>query len=361
MNEAAAAMNEAELVRKHELWLNQGDQRFQMQLSNLRTTEHAWFDLQGLMQSAQEPHRLESVQRAINNLPREGMTPRLHLIFCFRPSDSDRDSPNPPSQEAVEETAMELARIMESSGLLKMLHLRYASASFVESILTVCPGLESIRLESCTSPLVASCVRSIFSTESIATLRTLRFDSSTFPDSESIEEFRRGIENSKLVSLVMQYVSIARASQELEGQLASTLARCNTMVHFEFQGGATALFSERYCPELSNNVDTKLERLRLRYTMIDLNGEEGTVNGLDAAMESKIRNRLKWNVQRTTCPPLFAAIDNAETGAERKQRMVEAFEAVDVPILFENVLANKSNLIALIQRLGRDRKRKRED
>ena len=40
---------------------------------------------------------------------------------------------------------------------------------------------------------------------------------------------------------------------------------------------------------------------------------------------------------------------------------MEALEAVDVPIVFEYITANENNLIELIQRLERSRKRQRED
>ena len=94
---------------------------------------------------------------------------------------------------------------------------------------------------------------------------------------------------------------------------------------------------------------------------LELRGDQGEASGIDTAIVTKIRNLLKWNVQRKTCPPLFAAIGNAETDAERKQCLMEALNAVDIPVLFEYMTTNENNLIALIQRVGRSRKRQRED
>ena len=83
--------------------------------------------------------------------------------------------------------------------------------------------------------------------------------------------------------------------------------------------------------------------------------------GEDAAIAEAIQNLLNLNVQRKFCPPLFAAIGDAGTDSERKQCLVEALEAVDIPVVFEYISANENNIIALIQRLGRSRKRRRED
>ena len=82
-------------------------------------------------------------------------------------------------------------------------------------------------------------------------------------------------------------------------------------------------------------------------------GPDGETYGFEPAIVTKIRDLLKWNVQRRTCPPLFAAIGNAETDAMRKHCLVKAFEAVDIPVFFEYITAKENNLIALIQRLGR--------
>ena len=85
------------------------------------------------------------------------------------------------------------------------------------------------------------------------------------------------------------------------------------------------------------------------------------VSQVDMAIVNKIRNLLTLNVQRTTSPPLFAAIGDAETDSTRKQCLVKALEAVDIPVVFEYITANQQNLIEMIQRLGRSRKRQRED
>ena len=75
---------------------------------------------------------------------------------------------------------------------------------------------------------------------------------------------------------------------------------------------------------------------------------------------SKIRDLLQLNVQRKTCLLLIAAADNAVTDARRKQ-CLEAFEAVDLSVVFESIRSNHYNVISSIQRLRRSRKRQRED
>ena len=150
---------------------------------------------------------------------------------------------------------------------------------------------------------------------------------------------------------------------------------------------ADPFFCDQYCAALVNNPGTKLERLRLRHKDIDsdiededdseveddldeeendqeeaaepkpdvsernldLHGNHGRASGFDSAILAKVENLLKWNVQRRTCPPLFAAIGSAETDASRKQCLVEALEAVDIPVVFEYIMANENNLIELIQ------------
>ena len=152
-------------------------------------------------------------------------------------------------------------------------------------------------------------------------------------------------------------------SPEQDEEVAATLAHCKTLVDFSYAAVTTPQFYDYYCVALSNNFDTKLERLLLNHGRLELilNGDRGIIEGTDAATVAKIRTLLKLNVQRSTCPPLFAAIGNAETDATCKQCLVKAFEAVDIPVVFEYFTANQNNMIERVQRLGRSRKRQRED
>ena len=128
----------------------------------------------------------------------------------------------------------------------------------------------------------------------------------------------------------------------------------------EYTSGASPLLSQHYCEALSKNFDdTKLELLRLEgnSVRIDLHGDVGEASGIDTTVVAKIRK----NVQRQTCPPLFAAFGSADTDSKRKQCLVEALEAIDILVVFDYITANQNNLIALIQRMGRTRKRQRED
>ena len=148
-----------------------------------------------------------------------------------------------------------------------------------------------------------------------------------------------------------------------EEQIATALTCCNTLVDFHYAYGAGQFFIGHYCTALSKNFDTKLERLFLQQLdgILELCGEYDNARYVDAVIVRKIRYLLKLNVQRKTCPPLFAAIGNAGSEAKRKQCLVEALDAVDIPVVFEYITANQNNLIELIQRLGRSRKRQRED
>ena len=273
----------------------------------------------------------------------------------MRPRDDDSDCQNPPDDETLAATATELAHVMNSMDLLKRLRLSFASASIVSSFLATCSRLESVSLSFCESyPLMAT---HIFS---IPTLRQLYIPHCDFPDSESVNAFCLGIETSSLDFLFMHGTSFSSGHQ---AQVATTLARCETLKVLHYQG-ASPSFCNHFCVALSNNFDTKLEWLHLKHTAklrICFKGEGGTAKGIEPTVVAKIRNLLKLNVQRKTCPRKFAAIGKARSDAERKQRMVKAFKAVDIPVVFEYITANQSNLIALIQRLGRSRKRNRED
>ena len=195
---------------------------------------------------------------------------------------------------------------------------------------------------------------------SIETLWRLEIRGIEIRDSESVNAFCVGMETGSLEELAIGGVSFPL---EHEKQVTTTLARSNNLVYLDYITGTSTSFIEAYCTALSNIFDTKLVRLLLVAdgVRVDLRGDFGETSGIDTATEIKIRNLLKWNVQRTTCPPLFAAIGNAESDAKRKQSLVKAFEAVDIPVVFEYIMANENNLIELIQRLGRSRKRQRED
>ena len=179
-------------------------------------------------------------------------------------------------------------------------------------------------------------------------------------NSELIKAFCFGLETSSLETLFLQGLCFR---PEQEAQVVTALARHKTLVHFgyRYSTGPSPTFCDNYCVELSKNIDTKLERLNLyHFAQVELVYDgihgHGHADGVDGAIATKIRNLLTCNVQRKTCPPLFAAIGSVETDIQRKYCLVEAFEAVDIPVAFEYITANQDNLIELIQRLGRSRK-----
>ena len=364
-------MNEAERNQNHELWLAQVRLKLQQLLQSLAQSlqSHVEFDQQLLMLLTLEPPLMESVrQTALDLPPRTLQELRIRLISQV----FNRSCRNPPSHEALEATATELVNMLNRADSLKRLRLNCTSDGTVSAILTACSRLESVTLAFC--DLTTASLRAMFS---ITTLRKLEIYEFIFLDVETVDFFCRAMETtgSTLKSLSMYRISFP-VSPEHEAQVATTLARCNTLVHFDYSAEYTPSqsFCRDYCVALSNNVSTKLEQLTMNLyhlhhdsqsvedeVLLHLHGAQSTARGVEAVIIAKVRNLLKWNVQRKNCPPLFAAIGNAETDAERKQCVVKAFEAVDIPVVFEYVIANQNNMIALIQRLGRSRKRQREE
>ena len=162
----------------------------------------------------------------------------------------------------------------------------------------------------------------------------------------------------KASSLTKLFLFDVAMTPEQEVQVASTVARSNTLVDFQLDqsAGTTSSFWDHYYAQLLNNVDSKLEWLSWdlgRECKIRLYGDGGTARGVDAAVVANLRLFLGLNIQRRTHGPLFAAIGDARTNAARKQCLVEAFLAGTCPLLFEYIRSNQYNMIALIQQLGR--------
>ena len=348
-------MNESQRAINHIHWVGEGHRFLQRKLANLLRKKRLPITRQVLMVMTLELPLLVSLRQALNNLPPGNLQ---ELFFSFHPWNTDQCR-NPPDDEALLATATELANIVKGIDSLRDLRLVHATSSLTSLFLAACSWLECIHLKAC--PGSEAVIQGIFS---INSLRTVTMEDINFESSEAINAFCHGIENSSVEVLRLLSVSFR---PEHEHQVATALAHSNTLVHFDYQGGACPSFGVPYCVALSNNIDTKLERLGLnlfqesRRSMLDLNGDQGTVKGIDGLIENKIRNFLKWNVQRKICPSLFAAIDKQRTDAMRKQCLVKAFEAVDIPVAFEYMSTNQNNMIALIQRLGRSRKRPRED
>ena len=349
-------MEEARRARRHERWLEEGREFLQEHLQNISQDRDNIFysTLQELMLLTLERHLLESVLHTLSNLPPgtiQGLSLHLHHLRA------NRDCRNPPSNQALLVTATQLAHALRSISSLRLFD---ATATIAPSYFETFSRLESMELGSCS--LDSAIMQSIFS---ITTLRKLSIRSPTglsaFLNSESITAFCVGIKTTSSLEEMTMHDFVLPTGQEAQ-EVAMTLARSKTLVRLTYFGASGPFFTS-FCVALSNNFNTKLERLRFDHghEELDLRGEHGTVSGVEAVMEAKIRNLLKWNVQRTTCPPLFAAIGHAETDGTRKQCLVEALEAVDIPVVFEYITANQNNLIGLIQRLGRCRKRQRKD
>ena len=346
------AMSEAEQAQKYVRWRKDICKDLQRHLQVLIDDGQLPIDRELLMLLALEPRLLESLRRRVRKLPLGSMRE-----FCldFR-ADSWNDNYRgwePPTDEALLATAMELAHIVNNSVSFGRLFLHEVPADMASSVLEACSRFKFVRLEHCT--LAAAITRSLFSSKA----REINIERCVLSDSdESVNAFCLVLENSSVESLSMTHISIPHGR---EAQVATALANNKALVHFHCMYEVSRSFCDDYCAALSNNFDTKLERLcfhhgnHLALGGLNLTGDQGTVRDVDAQNEVMIRNLLKWNVQRKTCPPLFAAIGNAGTDAKRKQCLVKAFEAVDIPVVFEYITANQDNLIELIQRLGRQR------
>ena len=340
-------MNEARLARKHKLWLRQGCEDHQWMLKRLRLDErytHLYLNRQKLMLLTLKPRRLKALLQGLQNRPL-GSINELSLDLMLW--NSDDDCLNPPSEEAMLATATQLAHVMSRFDSLRQLLLFHTSVPIASAFLASCSRLESVQLAFL--PLVPE------ATFSIKTLRNLSIRVCAFPDRESIAVFCRGIESSSLEGLSLSSVTFP---PEHEAQVASTLARCNTLVTFscsDRSDGSGSLFCEHYCSVLANNADTKLEELHLsgQDVTIHLRNDHGTATGPDPAIISDIRLLLGLNVQRKEFGPLFVAIEDAETDLARRKSLVEAFSAAACPLMFEYIRSNQYNLISMIQQLGR--------
>ena len=192
-------LDESQRDENHERWIKQGTDDLQQLIQNVAQGLRLYINQQLLMLLTLEPHRLEYLRKAWNNLPTGWL---CELIVDFSPSNDDHwcrvgrvpdhHCRNPPAEEALLATATELAQMFSSVDSLRHLILRHTRASMVEIFLAACPWLENVTIYSC--PLVAANVRSMLS---IKTLRRLEMFYQDFPDAESIDAFCVGNGNKR--------------------------------------------------------------------------------------------------------------------------------------------------------------------
>ena len=345
--------------RNHKVWLAGGRNYLKQQLRRITTKQQNYLSLsrQLVLLLTLERSLLNWLLQTLRALPPGTMQEcRLNL--------SSQTSTNsaclvPPSDEAVQETLTELAQFMGTMESFTGIVFEETSATVMNLFLAVCSRLEKLHFESCnvlTTDQLEGIVRTTFS---MTTLRQLLIRNANFASSDAIDAFCYGLDAVSLEHLELDAVSFKPEHGE---QVGRALARCSSLVHFQYEHvfNTPQLFTA-YCMALSRNAETKLERLllgRWGYS-IDLQGDRGVSEGVDATAMQDIRRLLGVNVQRKTCGPLFAAIGDAQTDEARKRCMVKAFSEVACPILFEYISSNQYNLIVLIQQLGRSRKRKR--
>ena len=341
--------------RALESWLEKRRKELQEQLQILRDRASIIKQEDLIMLTLDRPV-FEALRQTLQNLPIESKN-ELQLESCseFALDEYDYDHEYRhllPCDNALLATATELAHIASSADSFRSVSLKNSTASISSSFLAACPRLERVSLKSC--PLRKASLRSIFSIEA---LREVEIEGRMYLDPEAmgpkaIDALCLGLESSSLKVLRLSGISFP---PDHEAQVATVLSRCNTLVHLEYDS-ASPSFCNYFCGALSAKVDTKFERLNLRgeqNVRISLDGDRGLVRGLDAAIEGDIRFYLGLNVQRTTCAPLFAAIDDAETDVARRTRLVDGFVAAGCPLTFEYIRSNQWNLIFLIQQLGR--------
>ena len=252
-SDSDVAMSESRRAERHERWLTGARTSFQRVLHYQVQRRYLIFSRKVVMLLTLEPLLLESLRRTLQALP-SGTIDELYVNM--RPWLDDQYCRNPPSQEAMEATARQLVHIVNRYTSLSALSLHNdAPLSITSFCLTMFSQLQRLCLESCS--LTTATVRSIFS---ITTLKQLEMRHLAFPTSESITAFCRGMSTSSLQEVSMESVVIP---PEHKVQLATTLARCNTLLQFICkQGTSSALFYDQYCVELLNNhVDSQLEWL----------------------------------------------------------------------------------------------------
>ena len=263
----------------------------------------------------------------------------------------------PPTEEAKLACTTEFVQILDSRASVTSLSLDLKLPAIDLICLKTFSGLESVSMGfKWHSVVVGDELINAMST--ISTLRELKLYDAHLITTESVEAFCALLADSSIERLDLDGVSFAEGTGETVG---IALASCNRLVSLSCNINDVELYTS-FCSTLSTNYNTSLVRLNFNVRnndyMISLPGARGGVaNGANEDAMNNIRNLLALNGQRQTCPPLFAAIGAAETDTTRKQRLVEALEAVDIPVVFEYVTANQNNLIELIQRLGRNRKR----
>ena len=354
-------MDNAERHQRHEQWLQRSRGSLSISLLPDRATRHdksLWIGKRLLMLLTLEPHLFEYIRQLLTiNVPVED-TYCLYLETGPWVMPDEGDCLTPPDDEALLATATQLAHLVNTIDSVKGISLAYTSAAMTYAVLMACSQMKDVTLDNC--PLEANHFQAIFAMPALWRLSMKNVELST---GDLINAFcHEMMETSALQHLFLQDVSFW---PEQEAHVAKTMARSKSLTCLSYKCDAhTPVFYHEYCAELSTNVETKLEFLRLWHetTVLYLEeGVEGYAQDLPPAMETKIRNLLKWNTQRKTCPPLFAAIGHADTDVDRKECLVKAFGAVDIPIVFEYITANENELIELIQRLGRSQKRLRED
>ncbi|GKY90265.1 hypothetical protein MPSEU_000000700 [Mayamaea pseudoterrestris] len=346
--------------RRHRVWLAGGRNYFLEQLRRIRSQaqQHLHLSQNLLMVMTLDATLLVSLRETMMH---QGSS-ILELGLNLSQIADNSACMNPPSEEQKAACTVEICTILTNLQSLELQSVRRENVPAVLHLLGPTSRLATVQFSNCRrlpAAELASLVRATFSLQS---LRTLIIKNADFSSKELTEAFCSGLDSSCLEQLVLGTVTFAPDLVEL---VAIALARSSTLVQLEYVMHLNHELFEAYCLALSENPDTQLQRLLLVQVpldmTIDLRGNEGRTTGPDAAISQQIRNLLKWNVQRRTCPPLFAAIGSTESGQACCARLVEAITAVDVPVLHEYLVTNQFNLISLVQHHGRSRKRKRSN
>ena len=226
------AATEKIYLQEHECWLEETRRSLRIELREIRRDVRRGastgldVDKALLILLTLEPTHFEYLRRKLQALPSGTI---VELFLSLDSWHTDRYCRNPPDEEALLATATQLAHMVNSIEPLKSLVIYSTPAPFAVEFLAACSQLESLEIQSFKPrPIMTATVQSIFS---IKTLRKLEIHGFEFPDAESVDAFRHGLETSALEKIYLNEVCFLEEHDEL---VAMTLARCNTLREFDY-------------------------------------------------------------------------------------------------------------------------------
>ena len=266
-----------------------------------------------------------------------------------------------PGQDATTQDILDLATCIQSHSWLRELTLTGYSKVALTTILG--PSMTSL------TQLTNLCVRGQHDSPwRIATLAEARIVTGlvTMPSLEELEldhvlcesdlatlVFCRGLAESGLQKLRIS--GGVRFPIDSHALVARTLVK-SQLIELVFAAPASLEFLVVFRHALLESETSVLERLSfqtspnvLAFFCLEQIGDRPIYRRLDATWTAPVQRTLHLNQQRRTSPPLFAAIQNATTERDRRWRMVEALDTVDMPIVYEYFCRNEGSLREVVK------------